>query len=299
MAVSEISETFQTFHKVEMLYATAKVANTYNSFTEIKLRKGAKTILGFYEVVIDAKPTDGQNAMCTIKIESKDLKLHGILIASGGLIPDGDLATGTSNHRKVWHDWSPDLSGFDNIDNAGITFSIAPITNKTEGVAAGIELVYTDATTIPEEVKQHFLNGTIETFYDGDFGREAAGVGTGTTYAEWGTDLLDVIRLTSQAKRLVGVFAETVPNAFTTVEGLLAAYRFTCSSIDLEPFEILCGTAWDAPLGTVISVAMAGQGRYLPCYKALGVGVVDVTIADKAAQAVSNEAEGLSAWAWN
>lgn len=294
-----ISENFQTFHKCEVLYATAKVANTYGSFTEIKLRKGAKTILGFYECVIDAKPTDGQNAMCVIKIESKDLKIHGVLIAATALIPDGDAASTTNNIRKTWHPWSPDLSQFDNVDNAGITFSITTITNLTEGVTAGIELVYTDATSIPQEVKDHFQNGTIETFYDGDFAKEPAGVGAGTTYAEWGTDILSVIRLTSQAKRLVGVFAETVPNALTANEALLAVYRFTCSSLDLEPFEILCGTGWCAPLGTVIDIAMAGQGRYLPAYKALGAGVVDITVADKAAQAMSNEAEGLSAWAWN
>ncbi len=294
-----VSEQFQTFHKVETLYATAKVANTYNAFTEIKLRKGAKTILGFYEVVIDAKPTDGENGACVIKIESKDLKIHGVLIACGGLIPDGDAASTTNNVRKTWHSWSPDLSGFDNIDNAGITFSITTITNKAEGVAAGIELVYTDATDIPDEVADYFRTGTIETHYDGDFAREAAGVGAGTTYAEWGTALLDVIRLTSQAKRLVGVFAEAVPNALTANEGLVGVYRFTCSSLDLEPFEILCGTGWCAPLGTVIDIAMAGQGRYLPAYKPLGAGVVDITVADKAAQTMSNEAEGLAAWAWN
>lgn len=291
--------TFQTFHKCEVLYATAKTANTYNEFTEIKLKKGAKTILGFYEVIIDAKPTDGENAMCIYKITSKDLKIHDVFITASGLIPDGDAATTTNNHQKVWHPWSPDLSGFPNIDNAGITFAITSMTAKAEGVASGIELVYTDSTSVPEHIKQNFKNGTIDTFYDGDFARETAGVGTGTTYAEWGTALLDVIRLTSQAKKLVGVFAEAVPNAFTAEKGLLAVYRYTCSSLDLEPFEVLIGTSWDAPLGTVADVSMAGNGRYLPAYKNLDAGVIDITVSDKAAQAVTNDAEGLTAWAWN
>jgi len=295
-----VSADFRTYHKSELLYAVAKTATTYDAFTEIKLKKGAKTILGFYELIIDAKPTVGENAMCMIKIDSKDLEIHNVLIACSGLIPDGIAANTTNNHQKTWHPWSPDLSRFDNIDNAGITFSITTITSKAEGVAAGIELVYTDSTNIPEEVKDHFTNGTIETFYDGDFAREVAGVGEGTTYAEWGTGLLDVIRLTSQAKRLVGIYAEAVPNAFTTALGLISIYKFTCSSLtDLEPCEVLIGTGWDAPLGTVIDVPMAGQGRYLPVYKQLGAGVVDVTVADKSGQALTNDAEGLTAWAWN
>ena len=127
------------WNQVQTLYATAKTAGTFNDFTEFKLRKGVKNILGFYGVVIDAKPTDGENGIPIFRINSSDLGISNLDLVGAGLIPDGDAATTTNNHQKVWYPWSPKLPA--NADNVGITFSISAAVSKTEGFGAGIQLI--------------------------------------------------------------------------------------------------------------------------------------------------------------
>ena len=117
-----MTENRKVWNQVQLLSATAKAAGTYNDFTEFTVRSGAKYILGFYVAVADAKPTDGENGIAIIRINSTDLGVSNETLIGPTILPDGDAATTTTAQKKKWYPWTiPIPSG---VEKPGIVFSI-------------------------------------------------------------------------------------------------------------------------------------------------------------------------------
>ena len=112
----------KVWNQVQLLTAKGATAGTYDEFTEIKTKKGARYILGFYLAVIDEAVTDGENGIPRVRINSVDLGISNLDVVGPTILPDGDAATTTTCQYKMFYPFVRQLP--DAQSSYGITFSI-------------------------------------------------------------------------------------------------------------------------------------------------------------------------------
>lgn len=291
-----IPKDLKIWNQVVVLNATAKTAGTYNAFTEIKLRTGAKSIVGFYLNVVDAKPTDAENSLAVVKVTSDDLGIAEQTVVGSTIVADGDAASATNKSYKQFYPFSPLVK---NIDKAGITFSISVTTSSTEGVCAGIQLVTCNQPTIPFALALAYLAGFPLPYTGMNHAEEDAGVAEGTSYASWGTDDASSIKVPAKASQLRMIQVVVAPNAITAADPILPVYKFESDDIpNFSPQEHLTCSGSDSILGTVINKGEGANVKQLPFVFPLPNKSFNIYISDKNPIASATAADGAAAMGW-
>lgn len=270
----------RTWSQCVLNTALGKTAATYNDIGTLTIRKGVRSIHGFYLLILNTKPTADEASSPMIRVNSSDLgvsnmNLHGSLI--GG---EGYTATQAKYVRKVWYPWSPKPLGR-SLEFANITLAVTGVVACTEGFDCGIQLITADAPPTAE-MQENYKSNNCGPFSDGDTAIEAAGAGDSSTLSSWGTADVDMIVINSKNNSIVGINYTIGMNAETEAVPLCNYAELTCSDIDnFTPQQHLVQYGASGSLGTTISSMNEVGSSYLPfVFDGLPGDKVKISIAD-------------------
>jgi len=269
----------------------AKAANTYGVRGSIKIREGAKYILGYYSCVVNAKATADEASTPYIKIDSSAYNISGVQQHGGTIGSEGMAAHQSSLVRKVWNPFSVPLNG---KSGGTITFSIASVVACTEGWEVGIQLVTSDSPP-SEYQKMLYLMERSGVYSDADIAYEAAGAGNSSSLAAWGENDADRIVVNAKNQSIVGLAYSLGPNAETAGVGVVNYAQLTCSDIrDFTPQQHLANHGVSGALGTVINSAPEIEVHHYPfIFDGLPATQVKIDIADISSITGFTAADGL------
>lgn len=261
--------------------AATDATPTYTDLTTITIRKGVRSIHGFYTIIVNKKPTADECSTPMMRLNSSDLGVSNLLLHGSVIGGEGMAAHQSGYIRKVWHSWAPKALPGQSLEFAEITFSISSVVANTEGWDCGIQLVTGDAPPT-KEMQDNYKMHACGAWMDGDTATEAAGAGNAATLASWGTADADMVVINAKNKSIVGINYTIGLNAETAGVPLCNYAELTCSDIDnFTPQQHLVNFGAPGALGTVIDSFREQDSPYIPfVFDNLPSDKVKVSIAD-------------------
>lgn len=270
----------RTWRQTVLNTALGKVAGTRDDIGTITIRKGVRSIHGFYSLIVNTKPTADEASCPLTRINSSDLGVSNLDLHGGRIGAEGMAAHQATMTRKVWNPWAPKPTGR-SLEFADIVFSVTGVVNCTEGFDCGIELVTGDGPPTPE-MQRHYESNSCGAYSDGDYAIEAAGAGDSAALAGWGSLDADQVVINSKNNSIVGIAYTIGLNAETASVPLVNYADVTNSDIDnFSPQQHLVQYGANGALGTVINAINEVPVSYLPfVFDGLPSDKVKCSIAD-------------------
>lgn len=284
----------RTWRQAILNTTIGKVAGTWDNIGTITVRKGVRSIHGFYALLTNSKPTADEASTPTIRVNSSDLGVSNLELHGGRIGAEGMAAHQATMTKKVWYPWAP--SSTRSLEFSDIVFDVTSIIANTEGWDCAIELVTGDAPPT-EKMQRHYESDSCGGFSDGNYAIEAAGAGDSATLAGWGATDADMVVINAKNNSIVGIAYTIGLNGETSAVPLVDYADITNSDIDnFSPQQHVVQYGANGSLGTVINAINEPAVKYLPfVFDGLPSDKVKCSIADINSLTGLNAGDGLLA----